>query len=429
MTQSFSLHSIGCRLNQYEVAALAAKLESLGFQQVAFGEPADLTVINTCTVTGRADADARNAIRRARRLSPHAKIVVTGCYAQAQPDEVDALEQVDLRVDNLQKDRLLARLVETFGYAVPFGVDFDHLNSPDFAVSSFGRHTRAMVKIQDGCQEACSYCIIPRARGHERSRSPESILTEVNALAQNGYKEVVLSGVHVGKYRYGATRLVDLLQLILNRSPLAQIRLTSMEPREFRRDLVDLLVSESRLCAHLHIPVQAGQDDILRAMRRSYDTRFVTDLFERLVAARPDLAIGTDVITGFPGEREEQFAATEAFLRSLPVAYLHVFSYSDRPGTEAAGRTDKVSPETIRSRTQRLRELSRELRRAFVSRYIGKTVPVLIERRRDRQSGLLVGMSGNYMRVLTEGSDALQNEIVPVRIERLTDEMAHGVAA
>jgi threonylcarbamoyladenosine tRNA methylthiotransferase MtaB len=429
MTQSFSLHSIGCRLNQYEVGALAAKLEALGFQEVAFGEPADLTVINTCTVTARADRDARNAIRRARRVSPAGKVVVTGCYAQAQPGEVEALPQVDLRVDNLDKDRLAARLVETFGYAVPFGVDFDRLNSPDFTVSSFDRHTRAMVKIQDGCQEACSYCIIPRARGRERSRSPESILAEVRALEQGGYKEVVLSGVHVGKYRHGTTRLVDLLRLILSHSRVAQIRLTSMEPREFRPALVDLLVSEPRLCPHLHVPLQSGQDDILRAMRRSYDTRFVATLFERLAAARGGLAIGTDVITGFPGERDLQFAATEAFLRSLPLAYLHVFSYSDRPGTEAARLPDKVSPEIIRHRTQRLRRLSRELRRAFLSRYIGKTVSVLIERRRDRQTGLLIGMSGNYMRVLTAGPDALQNEIVPVRIERLENDQAFGVAA
>jgi threonylcarbamoyladenosine tRNA methylthiotransferase MtaB len=429
MPQSFSLHSIGCRLNQYEIAALATKLEAMGFQQVAFGEPAALTVINTCTVTGRADADARNAIRRARRSAPDAKIVVTGCFAQAQPDAVDALEQVDLRVDNADKDRLVARLVETFGYAVPFGVDFDRLNSPDFAVSSFGRHTRAMVKIQDGCEEACSYCIIPRARGRERSRAPEAVLSEVNALAQRGYKEVVLSGVHVGKYRHGSTRLVDLLKIILNGSSVAQIRLTSMEPREFRAALVELLVSEPRLCPHLHIPLQSGHDDILRAMRRSYDTRFAATLFERLVAARPDLAIGTDVITGFPGEREEQFAATEAFLQTLPLAYMHVFSYSDRPGTEAAGWANKVSPELIRTRTRRLRGLSRSLRRAFVSRHIGRTVPVLIERQRDRRSGLLVGMSGNYMRVLTEGPDTLQNEIVPVRIEGLEDEMARGVAA
>jgi threonylcarbamoyladenosine tRNA methylthiotransferase MtaB len=429
VTERFSLHTSGCRLNQYEIEAIGAKLESLGFQEVSFDEPVDVAVINTCTVTGRADADARNAIRRARRTSPDGRVVVTGCYAQAQPEEIEALGAVDLIVDNTDKERVVEKMVEAFGYTLPGGFNFERVNTESFELGAFRRHTRAMVKVQDGCQEKCTYCIIPRARGHERSRSHESILREVKLLQSNGYKEIILTGVHVGKYRYDDWRLVDLLRAILAETSVEQIRLTSMEPREFRPALVDLLLNESRCCAHLHIPLQSGHDAILRAMRRSYDTAYVQKLFGTLVEGRPDMAIGTDVITGFPGESEAQFAGTVSFLQSQPLAYLHVFSYSDRPGTVASSLPGKITPEVIKARTSALRELSRSKRMAFLSRFIHRTVPVLVEQRRDRQTGLLVGMSENYMRVLADGPDTLMNSIVPMRIVRFEDESAIAVAA
>jgi threonylcarbamoyladenosine tRNA methylthiotransferase MtaB len=429
VTERFSLHTSGCRLNQYEIEAIGAKLESLGFQEVPFDEPVDVAVINTCTVTGRADADARNAIRRARRTSPGGRVVVTGCYAQAQPEEIEGLGAVDLVVDNTDKERLVAKMVGAFGYALPGGIDFQRMNTDSFELGAYRRHTRAMVKVQDGCQEGCTYCIIPRARGHERSRSPESILREVKLLESNGYKEVILTGVHVGKYRYDNWRLVDLLRALLTESGVEQIRLTSMEPREFRPALVDVLLNEDRCCAHLHIPLQSGHDVILRAMRRSYDTAYVRDLFNTLVKGRPDLAIGTDVIAGFPGETESHFAGTAAFLKSQPLAYLHVFSYSDRPGTAASVLPHKVSSDVIKARTVSLRELSRVKRMAFLSRFIHHTLPVLVEQHRDRQTGLLVGRSGNYMRVLADGPDSLMNTIVPMRIVRFENESAIAVAA
>jgi threonylcarbamoyladenosine tRNA methylthiotransferase MtaB len=429
VTERFSLHTSGCRLNQYEIEAIGAKLESLGFQEVSFDEPVDVAAINTCTVTGRADADARNAIRRARRTSPDGRVVVTGCYAQAQPEEIEALGAVDLIVDNTDKERVVEKMVEAFGYTLPGGFNFERVNTESFELGAFRRHTRAMVKVQDGCQEKCTYCIIPRARGHERSRSHESILREVKLLQSNGYKEIILTGVHVGKYRYDDWRLVDLLRAILAETSVEQIRLTSMEPREFRPALVDLLLNESRCCAHLHIPLQSGHDAILRAMRRSYDTAYVQKLFGTLVEGRPDMAIGTDVITGFPGESEAQFAGTVSFLQSQPLAYLHVFSYSDRPGTVASSLPGKITPEVIKARTSALRELSRSKRMAFLSRFIHRTVPVLVEQRRDRQTGLLVGMSENYMRVLADGPDTLMNSIVPMRIVRFEDESAIAVAA
>jgi len=429
VTERFSLHTSGCRLNQYEIEAIGAKLESLGFQEVPFDEPVDVAVINTCTVTGRADSDARNAIRRARRTSPGGRVVVTGCYASAQPEEIAALGAVDLVVDNTHKERVVEKMVEAFGYTLPGGIDFGRMNSESFELGGFRRHTRAMVKVQDGCQEACTYCIIPRARGHERSRSPQSILREVKLLESNGYKEVILTGVHVGKYRHDDWRLADLLRAILNETGVEQIRLTSMEPREFRPALVDLLLQETRCCAHLHIPLQSGHDTILRAMRRSYDTAYVQELFRTLVEGRPDLAIGTDIIAGFPGESEAQFDLTADFLKSQPLAYLHVFSYSDRPGTVASLLPHKVSSEVIKARTASLRELSRVKRMAYVSRFIHRTVPVLVEQHRDRRSGLLVGMSENYMRVLAEGPDCLMNTIVPMRIVKFENESAIAVAA
>jgi threonylcarbamoyladenosine tRNA methylthiotransferase MtaB len=426
---TFALHSIGCRLNQYEIEAIGAKLEALDFQNVPFAEPADVTVINTCTVTVRADSDARGAIRKARRASPHGKIIVTGCYVQAQPDQLRNLGEIDLLVDNLDKDKLVERMIDAFGYDIPGGVDFETLNGPNFAVDSFRRHTRAMVKIQDGCQEACTFCIIPKARGHERSRSPKSILAEITALEANGYKEVVLTGVHVGKYRFEDWRLVDLLRAILCETGLPNIRLTSLEPREFRPALVELLVSEPRLCPHLHIPLQSGHDDVLRGMRRGYDTNYVRKLFGQLLSQRPEIAIGSDVITGFPGETHAQFSETVDFIRSLPIAYLHVFSYSDRPGTAAAAMPGKVAPEVTKQRTSKLRSVSEHLREAFLSLLVGQTLQVLIERRREPGASRLIGLSGNYMRVHTHGPDSWMNEIIPLRIVRCEGEVAFGEAA
>jgi threonylcarbamoyladenosine tRNA methylthiotransferase MtaB len=426
---TFALATIGCRLNQYELEALGARLEALGFQEVAEGEPADVTVINTCSVTARADADGRKALRRARRQSPGGKIVVTGCFASAQPDELRVLGDVDLIVDNRDKDRLAERMVDAFGYAIPGGVDWEGLNSSRFALGRFRLHTRAMVKIQDGCQEACTYCIIPRARGHERSRAPEAVLDEVHALEAGGYREIVLTGVHAGKYRCGELRLAGLIQRILGATRIPQIRLSSLEPRELRPELIDLLATEPRLCPHLHIALQSGDDQVLRAMRRSYDSSYVMELFHTLAAQRPGLAIGTDVITGFPGESESAFERTVAFVRSLPLAYLHVFSYSDRPGTAAVTLPDKVPAPEIRRRTAVLRRLDQRLRERFIGRHIGRTIDVLIERRRDSATGRLVGMSGNFLRVQTEGPDLWMNEIVPLHITGSNGRYAKGEAA
>ena len=429
MIGTFSLSAIGCRLNQYEFEAAGAKLEALGFQQVDEGERADITVINTCTVTARADADGRQALRRARRISPDGKLIVTGCYATAQPEAIGALGQVDLVVANMDKDRLVERMVEAFGYAIPGGIDWNGINSPAFALNRFTTHTRAMVKIQDGCQESCSYCIIPRARGLERSRAPESVVTEVSALEGAGYKEVVLTGVHVGKYRHSDLRLVDLLRKILKETTIPQIRLSSLEPREFRPALAELLVEEPRLCPHLHIPLQSGDDAVLAAMRRSYDTAYARALFQSLTGPRRALAIGTDIITGLPGETDAQFDRTVDFVRALPLSYLHVFSYSDRPHTAALDMADKVPACEITRRTALLRRESTKLRNRFLRGHLGKVLAVLIERRRDRASGRLIGTSGNFVRVQAEGPDGWINQIVPLRITGFGEGHALGEAA
>jgi threonylcarbamoyladenosine tRNA methylthiotransferase MtaB len=421
VTRTFSLHSIGCRLNHYEIERVGAQLESLGFQEVEFGQPADLAVINTCSVTSRADADGRRVLRQARRASPDGLVAATGCYASAFAREVEALGAVDLIVDNLEKDALVGRLVDLLGYDLPHATDLPVTPRP------FGRHTRAMVKIQDGCQEACSYCIIPRARGRERSRPALDIVREVEALAAAGYREVVLTGVHAGKYRHEGHRLSDLVSALLDRTTIEQIRLSSLEPREFRPALVDLL-SHPRVCPHLHVPIQSGHDAVLRRMRRSYDTSWVSALFEQL-SGRADLALGTDVMVGFPGETEAEFVATRRFLESLPLAYLHVFAWSPRPGTQAAALPGKVPEPVVRERSRELRDLGVRVRQRFYAGFVGRTLPVLVERRRDRTSGRLVGLTHNYLRVQTEGPDEWMNRILPLRIERLEGDCAVALAA
>ena len=421
MTRTFSLFTIGCRLNQYEIERVGSQLESLGFQEVPFGECADVSVINTCSVTSRADADARRVLRKARRSSPEGCVVATGCYASAFSEEVDRLGAVDLVVDNSEKDELVRRLVDTLGFDLPACADFT-------ATRAQGRHTRAMVKIQDGCQEACSYCIIPRARGRERSRPLRDIVQEVQDLTRLGYREVVLTGVHAGKYRDGGFRLSDLLETLLAETAMENFRLSSLEPREFRPRLLDLFESSTRICPHLHVPIQSGSDEILRSMRRSYDTSWVRELFRRLTSRR-DLSLGTDIMVGFPGETHAHFLATFEFLESLPLAYLHVFAYSPRPETAAVLLPGRVPEAVVRERSAALRELSHNLRDRFYGAYVGRTLPVLVERRRDAATGRLVGLSHNYLRVHAEGPDQWMNTIQMLKIERVLGDCALAKAA
>jgi threonylcarbamoyladenosine tRNA methylthiotransferase MtaB len=415
--------TLGCKLNQYDTTELQALLEARGFRSVDFESPAQLYVVNTCTVTARADSSDRQAIRRAVARNPDALVVVTGCYAQTNPAAVAAIPGVDVVLGTRDRHALPELLDGLRKRVRPLVRVSDVFTAPPTPLQPLRRfapgYTRAFVKAQDGCQHRCAFCIVPYARGGSRSQPLDAIVAQVEALAAAGYAEVVLTGVDLGHYGWDLlprTSLARLVRRLLDVPGLRRLRLSSILPAYFTAELCETITAEPRVCRHLHVPLQSGSDRVLRAMRRPYNVRMYRALVERLAAALPDLGLGTDLITGFPGESAAEFAETMALVEALPFTYLHVFSYSDRRGTEAA-RSDvvRVPPGEIRRRTTGLRRLGAAKRAAFGQAQVGREVSVLVLEHRNRDGGL-VGLTGNYLEVAFAGSDALMRTFACVRV-------------
>ena len=427
-----ALTTLGCRLNQVESQEMGALLEGRGFRVVPAGSPAQVHVVNTCTVTGRADFSDRQAIRRITRDEPGAFLVVTGCYAQTDPDTVAALPGVDLVVGNQEKYRLpdlLDSLVKRARPAVAVADIREAQSVPVAPVTRMTGRSRPFVKIQDGCQHRCAFCIVPAARGGSRSQEPKVVLDQVRALAEAGYPDVTLTGVDIGHYGwdlYPRTSLAALVRSLAGVPRLRWLRLSSVLPSYFTADLVDAVGTVPVVAPHLHLPLQSGSDRVLRLMRRPYHTGMYRGLVNRLAAAIPGLGLGADIIVGHPGETDEDFEATLALVGSLPFSYLHVFTYSDRPGTEAARRPGHVPAAVIRERSQRLRRLGREKSHAFRSALVGSAREVLVLEARDHQTGLLSGLTSNYVEVLFPGPDGLGRRMATVEIAEVRGERTHG---
>jgi threonylcarbamoyladenosine tRNA methylthiotransferase MtaB len=423
--------TLGCKLNQYDTAELQALLESHGFRTVPFESPAQLYVINTCTVTARADQSDRQVIRRATARNPDALVVVTGCYAQTNPSAVAAIPGVDVVLgtrDRHELPALLTGLRKRLRPLVRVGDVFGERPEPVVPLRRFAPgYTRAFVKVQDGCQHRCSFCIVPLARGGSRSQPLPIVVEQVESLVAAGYGEIVLTGVDLGHYGWDLAprlSLAALVRRLLEVRGLHRLRLSSILPAYFTPELVETIAAEPRVCRHLHVPLQSGADRVLRAMRRPYNARLYRELIERLGATLPDLGLGTDVITGFPGEGAEEFAATEALLEALPFTYLHVFSYSDRRGTEAARLpVPRVPPAEVRRRTTRLRRLGAARSLAFRQAQVGRELEVLVLEQRER--GTLVGLTDNYLEVAFAGAEALRG-FTRVRITGLDGERLRG---
>ena len=427
-----ALTTLGCRLNQVESQEMGALLEGRGFRVVPAGSPAQVHVVNTCTVTGRADFSDRQAIRRITRDEPGAFLVVTGCYAQTDPDTVAALPGVDLVVGNQEKYRLpdlLDSLVKRARPAVAVADIREARSVPVAPVTRMTGRSRPFVKIQDGCQHRCAFCIVPAARGGSRSQEPKVVLDQVRALAEAGYPDVTLTGVDIGHYGwdlYPRTSLAALVRSLAGVPRLRWLRLSSVLPSYFTADLVDAVGTVPVVAPHLHLPLQSGSDRVLRLMRRPYHTGMYRALVDRLAAAIPGLGLGADIIVGHPGETDEDFEATLALVGSLPFSYLHVFTYSDRKGTEAARRPGHVPATVIRERSQRLRRLGREKSHAFRSALVGSAREVLVLEARDHQTGLLSGLTSNYVEVLFPGPDGLGRRMATVEIAEVRGERTHG---
>lgn len=424
-----SLHTLGCRLNQAETALLADRLRRDGYELVEFGQPTDLLVLNTCSVTENAEKDCRYAVRRTLRHSPHAFVAVTGCYAQTGTRVLRDLPGIDLIVGTQYKMHLpdyLPAPAALKKQPAPQVLHTKTIGREDFLLPGAGEcgTVRAPLKIQDGCNFMCSFCLIPFARGRERSRQTDDAIREAEELVARGHREVVLTGVNIGRYDQDGRGLIDLIRRLESIAGLERIRISSIEPTTIPDELLEYMASPSKLCRYLHVPLQSGDDGILKAMNRRYTVGDYTSLIEKAVRLVPDVGLGTDLLVGFPGEGEKEFANTLRVAEELPFSYFHVFSFSKRPGTAAARLTNPVNPAAIKARTRILSELSRAKRLAFYQQQIGRTVQVLFEI--QQEDGLWTGLTGNFVKVGVSSDADLTNRIRNVVVTGATDGLALG---
>lgn len=422
MNKKVALHTLGCKLNFSETAAIGKQFTTRGFSVVEFSDHADVYVLNTCSVTENAEKECRQVIRRSLRINPEAFVIVTGCYAQLRPEEISQIDGVDAVLGSNEK-------FDLFSYLNDFEkkeLACIHTSSKNELDHSFGfasstdidSRTRAYFKIQDGCDYKCTYCTIPLARGASRSLEPEKVLEQFRLIIAQGYKEIILTGVNVGDYgKYFEIDFYHLLKKIVSIEGDFRIRISSIEPNLLTDEIISLTLFTEKICKHFHIPMQSGSDRILRLMQRRYNTEDYKTLITKLHNVDSEIGIGVDVITGFPGETEEEFQETYNFLRDLPISYLHVFTYSERPDTKAISFPGKVETAERKRRSTLLRILSDKKRFAFHEKFIGKKERVLFEEADD--NGIIKGFTSNYIRVFHPFKGDLQNQFCLVTINKV----------
>lgn len=424
--------TLGCKVNQYESAVLAGLFQEQGYKIVDFEDTADLYVINTCTVTHLSDRKSRQFIRRAARKNPDALVVVTGCYAQTSTSEIVKIPGVDLIVGTKERSRIV-ELVKT---AVKGGKPLTAVRAYDandqfeeFSSMPLSGRARAFLKIQEGCDNCCTYCIVPAARGPLRSRKPENVLKAAHQLVEAGFKEIVLTGIHTGAYGRdlgGDFTLSALLSRLYDIPDLLRLRLSSIEPNDITPELVEVMAGSEKFCRHLHVPLQSGDDQILERMGRRYNTWEYLRLVEVLRENIPNLGLTTDVIVGFPGEREADFMNTYRFVEKISYSRLHVFKFSPRRGTPAADYPDQVDPRSLEQRSTSLIRLGNKMAAQFASSLVGMELSVLVERSLPDDGDLCEGLTDNYVRAVFPGDENLPGQVVRVKIEGLQEEHLTG---
>ena len=412
-----ALDTVGCKLNQAETQLLARQFAQAGYRLVSAADGADVYILNTCTVTHVADRKCRRLLRMARRRNPGALVVAIGCYAERACRELAQIEGVDLVLDNSEKMHLL-RLLEESG----------RLSSPLYGQRGSTTHadfrTRAFIKVHDGCNSFCSYCIVPLVRGRERSVPIDQVVAELKHRIAEGYKEVVLTGTEIGSYSYEGVGLRGLLQHILTQTDVARLRLSSLQPQEIFPELIGLWC-DKRLCRHFHLSLQSGSDGVLSGMKRRYS---VSDYQQAVALVRdmvPQAAITTDIIVGFPGETEAEFEQSYQFCQQMEFARIHVFPYSPRQGTQAAQMPDQVEDRVKRERSQRMLALAKESAQNFRRQFLGKIMPVLWEKRSG--DGVWSGLTDNYIKVYTKSTQDLSNKLLPVRLVEVRGDGVWGI--
>jgi threonylcarbamoyladenosine tRNA methylthiotransferase MtaB len=437
-----ALITFGCKVNQYDTQSMQETVQRNGYTVVDENESADIYFINTCTVTHIADQKARQAIRRAIRKNPNAKVLVTGCYAESDREAIANIPGVSLVFGNREKANLQEYLVGIHANEVTEGdspllqikpVQHDpireHARFSHMGVSGLTQRTRALIKIQDGCSAFCTYCIIPYVRGRMTSRPLDDVVEEAEQIAANGYKEVVITGVHMGTYGKDIRRkstLADILEQVHPIEGIERIRFSSIEPMNFPDDLVDRMVGLPKCMPHFHLPLQSGSDKILNRMRRQYTTAGYTRLVEKLRLAIPEVAVTTDVMVGFPGETDVDFEDSLQFVEEMGFSQLHVFRYSPRQGTAAAEYPNQTPPHVSAERSKAMIELGKGLRNKFRRRMLGKTLDVLVEDSKEGENRQLAGFTGNYLRVLLDCPNSAINRILPVKLLALDGDFIQG---
>jgi len=397
-SMKFKVITLGCRTNQYESAAYEKQLREIGWTATS-GE-ADLCIVNTCTVTEGADSSSRHQIRQLRRKNPKAKIVVTGCLADRLPETIAGMEEVDIVVPNKEKEKLLSEL-------------FPETELPEFVIDQFGGHTRAFVKVQDGCNSFCTYCIIPYVRGRSRSRTVEEVVREVEGLIARGYREVVLTGINIGDFDgQGTARLSDLVKAVDSIEGLDRLRLSSIDPDEVEDDLLEAIIEGKKTCKSMHIVLQSGSNAILKRMNRKYTRQMFFEACDRLRAAAPDFTFTTDIIVGFPGEAESDFEETLDAIRKTRFAKVHMFPFSPRDRTRAALYTDKLPQKVMMERKQVLLRLAEKVAFDLREQYVGIELEVLLE---VTDGTHFSGHSDNFLRVMVPDEGYSSNDILRVK--------------
>ncbi|MFY9178110.1 MAG: tRNA (N(6)-L-threonylcarbamoyladenosine(37)-C(2))-methylthiotransferase MtaB [Caldicoprobacterales bacterium] len=426
-----AFHTLGCKVNQYDTQAMQEKFEQSGYIITDFNDFADIYVINTCTVTNLGDRKSRQMIRRANRHNPNAVIAVVGCYAQTAPEEILEIPGVNLVLGTRERNKIVEYVEQVLETGEPINLIRDIMEVREFEempISTYDEKTRAVLKIQEGCDRYCSYCIIPYARGPVRSRKPEDVISQVHSLVKAGFQEFVLTGIHVASYGKDLNN-VDLLSLIEEIAKIEgveRIRLGSLEPTLLTEDYVKGIKDIIKVCRHYHLSLQSGHDHTLKRMNRKYNTKEYREIVDRLRKYIPNVAITTDIMVGFPGETQEEFEGTMDFVKSIGFSRIHVFKYSPRQGTPAARYKDQVPEDIKEIRSRKLIALGKEMELNYLKTFIDKEELVLFEEKSKEKKDWYEGYTDHYIRVAVQYNDSLIGKIVPVCLETIQDGIMLG---
>ena len=435
-SKTAAFHTLGCKLNFAETSTIARQLTGAGYQKVSFDEPANVYIINTCSVTENADRECKFHVKRAMKANPDGLVVILGCYAQLKPEEISAITGVDLVLGAKEKFNILSYLDDLEKSDSHGIIHSCEIDEADFFIGSYsiGDRTRAFLKVQDGCDYKCTYCTIPLARGISRSDTIESVVKNSTEISQKGIKEIVLTGVNIGDYGKGEFgnkkhehTFLDLISELDLVDGIERIRISSIEPNLLKNESIELVAKSKRFVPHFHIPLQSGSDDLLKKMKRRYMTGLYADRVAKIREVMPDSCIGVDVIVGFPGETEEKFLETYNFLNELPISYLHVFTYSERENTEAVEMDGVIPIPERKRRNKMLRILSEKKKMAFYQTQLGKTLPVLWEH--ENKNGLMFGFTENYVRVQKPFDLNSVNEIENLKLHKIQSDGTVSVLA